>query len=328
MWTHERLTARAGRAACSSSARPPSPPGRRSRPSPRTRPGCWRSRRSRASATDYSWWAASPSSPAAPRPAWRRRPRACWPRRSGWRPSSDGPRRARGRRDLDPRSLRRRGRRRSRCRRHRGLSPPGRRPGPPRPRRRPRPGSAAARTSQSPDPAAVHAAAAHPRGDAPMTPTNRTSRPPGPSHATDVLARYEGALAGEVALVTGAGTGSAGLPRTPWPRLAPTWPSSDGRPEPLDAVAAEIAAAGRRAIACPADVADVAAMEAAVARAADALAGRDRGRRGRGQRLGRHRRPGPGEPSGRPSHERRGGRQRGPGDACRRCAPAGPAGSS
>jgi NADP-dependent 3-hydroxy acid dehydrogenase YdfG len=98
----------------------------------------------------------------------------------------------------------------------------------------------------------------------------RAGRPAGPS-SNDLLARYHGSLAGHVALVTGAGSGIGRAAALALAAAGADVALVGRRRAPLDEVAAAVAAIGRRAVACPADVADAAAMEAAVARAVEVL---------------------------------------------------------
>jgi NAD(P)-dependent dehydrogenase (short-subunit alcohol dehydrogenase family) len=84
-----------------------------------------------------------------------------------------------------------------------------------------------------------------------------------------------GLLAGKVALVTGGGSGiGAGIART-MARHGAKVVLVGRTAAKLDAVAADIAAAGGEAVAAPADVRDYAAVEAAVARAVDSFGGLD-----------------------------------------------------
>lgn len=87
----------------------------------------------------------------------------------------------------------------------------------------------------------------------------------------DPIARYAGALDGTVALVTGAGSGIGRACAVAFARAGADVALLGRRPAPLDAVAHEVKALGRRALVVPADVADPTAVETAVARAADAL---------------------------------------------------------
>ncbi|MBP1705354.1 MAG: short-chain dehydrogenase/reductase [Chloroflexi bacterium] len=94
---------------------------------------------------------------------------------------------------------------------------------------------------------------------------------PAPVSTGAALARYAGALAGSVALVTGAGTGIGRAASIALASAGADVALVGRRAGPLDKVAAAVVAAGRRAVALPADVGDAAAVEAAVARAASVL---------------------------------------------------------
>ena len=87
----------------------------------------------------------------------------------------------------------------------------------------------------------------------------------------DALARYAGSLDGRVALVTGAGTGIGRATSLALAAAGAQVALLGRRREPLDEVAAAIDGLGGRALACPVDVTDAAAVEAAARRAAKAL---------------------------------------------------------
>ena len=102
----------------------------------------------------------------------------------------------------------------------------------------------------------------------------RSTAGPGPAArpaTRDALARCAGALDGRVALVTGAGTGIGRAVALALAAAGADVALVGRRPAPLGEVAALVGAAGRRAVACPADVTDATAVEQAVARAAEAL---------------------------------------------------------
>ena len=94
---------------------------------------------------------------------------------------------------------------------------------------------------------------------------------PARTATSDALARYRGALEGHVALVTGAGTGIGRAVALALAAAGADVALVGRRAAPLREVVALVEAGGRRAAACPADVADAAATEAAVRRAAEAL---------------------------------------------------------
>ena len=104
--------------------------------------------------------------------------------------------------------------------------------------------------------------------------TARPSVEPGPPARTatrEALARYAGALIGRVALVTGAGTGIGRSTSLALAAAGADVALLGRRREPLDEVAALVADLGRRALACPVDVTDASAVEAAARSVATAL---------------------------------------------------------
>jgi 3-oxoacyl-[acyl-carrier protein] reductase len=95
--------------------------------------------------------------------------------------------------------------------------------------------------------------------------------PPAPPATRDALARYGGTLVGRVALVTGAGTGIGRATSLALAAAGANVALLGRRQEPLDEVATLIGGLGRRAFACPVDVTDAPAVEAAARSAATAL---------------------------------------------------------
>jgi NADP-dependent 3-hydroxy acid dehydrogenase YdfG len=85
------------------------------------------------------------------------------------------------------------------------------------------------------------------------------------STTTDALARYRGALAGRVALVTGAGSGIGRASAVALAGAGADVSLVGRRRDPLLETADLVAATGHRALPCPADVTDAAAVMAAVA---------------------------------------------------------------
>lgn len=88
---------------------------------------------------------------------------------------------------------------------------------------------------------------------------------------SDLLARYAGALDGRVALVTGAGSGIGRATALALARAGADLALLGRKREALTATAEVITAAGRRALACPADVRDPAEVTTAVSLAAETL---------------------------------------------------------
>jgi NADP-dependent 3-hydroxy acid dehydrogenase YdfG len=117
-----------------------------------------------------------------------------------------------------------------------------------------------------------HHGYADPRGGAEMSGRPPVEPgPPAPSATRDALARYAGSLSGRVALVTGAGTGIGRATALALAAAGADVALLGRRREPLDEVAALIAAFGRRGQPCPVDVTDARAVEDAAHRAAEAL---------------------------------------------------------
>lgn len=83
--------------------------------------------------------------------------------------------------------------------------------------------------------------------------------------ATDRIARYEGALAGAVALVTGAGSGIGRAMAVAFARAGARVALVGRRVDALERTASLVTAHGRQALAISADVTDHRAVEAAVA---------------------------------------------------------------
>lgn len=94
---------------------------------------------------------------------------------------------------------------------------------------------------------------------------------PTPPATRDALARHAGALAGRVALVTGAGSGIGRAAALALAGAGADVALLGRRREPLQQVAALAWGIGRRAVACPVDVTDASAVETAVRDAAAAL---------------------------------------------------------
>ncbi len=104
--------------------------------------------------------------------------------------------------------------------------------------------------------------------------TDQTAGPlSGPSRSAtqEALARYEGSLAGQIAIVTGAGSGIGRASTLAIAAAGADVALLGRRREPLEAVAGAIATLGRRSVVLPVDVTDATAVEAAVARATATL---------------------------------------------------------
>jgi NAD(P)-dependent dehydrogenase (short-subunit alcohol dehydrogenase family) len=86
-----------------------------------------------------------------------------------------------------------------------------------------------------------------------------------------LLARFEGAMEGGSAVVTGAGSGIGRAVSRAFARAGADVAVLGRRRDPLEATAEEVRAAGRRAVVLTADVSDAEAVEAAVATAAEAI---------------------------------------------------------